>query len=219
MKWLKQALLPLLLLTISPVVAQAESDNLPVGAVTNFVDFYEVDHATFLSRGSKVLVRSWQAGYLFDVASRQLVRSFDYETYADVSMVSPDEQWMISGHRDGKVRLWNLTNGAPAIPLEGKTTGGEPEEISALAMSADGSLLAAGGKLGTISVWNLKTREKSQSFGFGEQAGGSHPHIIALRLTADQKQLIAVTSGTVRIFDIGTVAGLRPSIFPTRPAS
>jgi WD40 repeat protein len=215
MKWLRQALLPLLLLTISPVVARAESDNLPVGTVTNVVDLYAVDHATFLSRGSKVLLRSWQAAYLSDVASRRLVRSFDYETYADVSIVSPDEQWMISGHRDGKVRVWNLATGAPAISLEGTTTGDEPEEISALAMSADGSLLAAGGKLGTITIWNLKTREKSQSFAFGELAGD--PHIIALRLTADRKQLIAVTAGTVRTFDVATGGRLAALDLPNPP--
>jgi WD40 repeat protein len=198
-------LVSLLLLAMSSVVARAERrDNLPVGTVTNFVDLYAVDHATFLSAGSKVLVRSWQASYLFDMASRRLVRNLVYETYADASMLSPDEQWMISGHRDGKIRLWNLATGAPAISLEGKPADGEPEEISALTASADGSLLVAGGKLGTISIWNLKTRQRSRSFGFGEMPGGRNPHIIALRLTADRQGLIAVTAISVRIFDLQT---------------
>jgi len=218
MKWLGQALLPLLL-AISPVTAKAGSGDKPaIGIVTNFVDFYEVDHASFLAGGSKVLLRSWQAAYLFDVASRRLVRSFDYETYADATMVSPDEQWMITGHRDGKVRLWSLATGAVAIELEGKTTtGDDPEEISALAASADGALVAAGGKSGTISVWNPKTRESARSFSFGELPGGGNPHIIALRLTMDRKSLIAVTSTSVRIFDVNTGDRLTGFDLPNAP--
>lgn len=37
---------------------------------------------------------------------------------------------------------------------------GEPEAISALAANADGSLVVAGGKLGTISIGKIQTREK-----------------------------------------------------------
>ncbi len=81
-------------------------------------------------------------------------------------MLTPDEETLVSGHMDGKIRLWSIATGALAGSMQETPVGDEVDEITALSVSADGALLVSGSIHGVISVWDLKTRQKSRSFNF-----------------------------------------------------
>lgn len=211
-KWLRSALVPLLLLASSPPALAQGRDNLPVTLVPNRVDLGFDTHAVFASSGSRLIVTDRTGMYIWDVATRRLVRRTLYDVFARSQVLTPDEDLMISGHRDGKIRLWNLATGASAgVLLEKAVKDGDTDDINALTVSPDGALLVSGSEDGTISVWNLKTHQKLRSFNFGKVPEGTGSRIHALRLTKDSKSLIAVTDGSVRTFDF--VIGKQLSTF------
>ena len=210
-RWLRPALLPLLLL-VSPPAAQARDNDLPVTIVPNLVHLGWDTHAVFASSGSRLIVTDRAGMYIWDVATRRLVRRTLYDVFARSQVLTPNEGMMISGHRDGKIRLWNLATGASAGVLQEKAIkNNDTYDINALTVSPDGALLVSGSEDGTISVWNLKTHQKLRSFNFGEVPEGTGPRIDALRLTKDLKSLIAVADGSVRTFDL--VIGRQLSTF------
>lgn len=204
-KWLRTALLPLLLL-VSPPAAQAETrDNLPVTVLPNLVNLGWDTRAVFTASGSRLIVSDTAGLYVFDVTAKRLVGKTLFDNFAKSRVLTPDGDMIISGHMDGKIRLWNVATGASAGVLQQKAvSNGDTYEITALATSADGALLVAGSESGTISIWNLKTYQKLRSFEFGEVTNGPGSHLLALRLTKDMKSVIAVARTAVRTFDFNT---------------
>jgi WD40 repeat protein len=67
-------------------------------------------------------------------------------------VLTPDEETPVSGHMDGKIRLWSIATGALAGSMQETPVGDEVDEITALSVSADGALLVSGSIHGVISV-------------------------------------------------------------------
>ncbi|MCA9174215.1 MAG: WD40 repeat domain-containing protein, partial [Planctomycetales bacterium] len=84
-----------------------------------------------------------------EVASGEAVRVLTgHEAAIDCVAFSPDSKTLVSGSRDGVIKLW---------PIDGD---GDPASLTAgvsnmrLAVSADGRFLAAGGEDGKVRLWN-----------------------------------------------------------------
>jgi len=195
-------LLPLLVAAVA-LPARAETpDNLPVTFVPNRVDLGWDTKAMLAASGARLIVTDRAGIYVWDVASKRLVRRIIHDVFAKSVALTPDESMIITGHMDGKIRLWNLATGAAAGVLQEKVVRDDSYEIPALAVTNDGRLLVSGSEDGTITVWNLKTYQKLRSFPFGLASNASFRRVIALRLTANQKELIAVTRDSFRKFDL-----------------
>ena len=203
---LRQALVPVLLL-LSSAAHGDNPGNFPVSIVTNRVVFEWDTHAIFSASAARLIVTDATGTYIWNVASGRLVRRIIYDAFAKAHVLMPDEETMISGHMDGKIRLWSLATGAPAGSMQEKRINGdEVDEITALAITPDGALLVSGTMTGVISVWNLKTQEKVLSFKFAADSEPINPKVIALRLTKDLKSVIAASRDAVRSFDFASGA-------------
>jgi WD40 repeat protein len=165
--------------------AQAESPaNLPVSILPNLVDLDSGARAAFVSNASRLIVFDRPAAYVWDVGTKRLVRRIAYEIYANAAVLTPDEETLVSGHMDGKIRLRSIATGALAGSMQETPVGDEVDEITALSVSADGALLVSGSIHGAISVWDLKTRQKSRSFKFSPDPA-RNARFIALRQPGD----------------------------------
>ncbi|MGW5261948.1 NB-ARC domain-containing protein, partial [Microbispora sp. NPDC004025] len=115
-------------------------------------------------------VRLWNA----DGSERAVLEGHTEEVEA-VAMAS-DGLWLASGSRDRTVRLWNADGSERAVldhsrsPHEtvlseddGKTLVlmNHSDEVTALAISADGSWLATGSHDGTVRLWNADGGERA----------------------------------------------------------
>lgn len=202
--WLKAALVPLLQIFLC-FAAHAESgDTLPVTIVPDRVNLEEDARAVFSANGSELVMFDRRGVYLWDTASRRLVRSILYPAFARAAVFTPDRKQIISAHKDGSIRTWDVASGTQVALLQKGVDHGDVDEPSALAPSPDGRLLVSGTSGGKLVVWDLKKREKKLSFDFASRPEEAGMHIIALRLAPDLKSVTAVTWSTVKRFDLAT---------------
>ncbi|HTV67818.1 MAG TPA: WD40 repeat domain-containing protein, partial [Rhizobiaceae bacterium] len=202
--WLKAALVPLLQIFLCFAAPAESADSLPVTIVPDRVNLEEDARAVFSANGSELVVFDRRGVYLWDIASQRLVRSILYPAFARAAVFTPDHKQIISAHKDGSIRLWDVASGTQIALLQKGVDHGDVDEPSALAPSPDGSLLVSGTSGGRLVVWDLKKREKKLSFDFASRTEEQGMHIIALRLAPDLRSVIAVGWSTVKTFDIAT---------------
>jgi WD40 repeat protein len=158
----------------------------------------------FSPDGRRLATVGEKAIQLWDVAGRTAVGP-SMATYSDGSAVafSPDGRTLASGGGDhldvfggvGVVQLWDLATGKPVGAPPIRTT----ESIFALAVSADGKLLAYGDQ-NTIRLWNPRSRSAA-----GAPMTGHTKVVSELAISRDRRTI--VSSGqdrTIRLWDVGT---------------
>jgi WD40 repeat protein len=205
--------LAIVLVLLSPALSfsplRGETQNNPaVTVVADISDLASIDRVIFSPDGQQVATVGGAAGVqVWDASSGRLLRTLKYEAYFDAVVFSPDGKSIISGQRDGNLKLWNLASGAVVASLQSKpkaARGDDVDPVSSLWVDAKAGLLVTGSQAGIITVWNLEKREQQRSFKFGKVAAGVNSHIIAVRLTADQARVIAVSYTSVKVFDVST---------------
>jgi WD40 repeat protein len=125
-------------------------------------------------------------------------------------LFTPDGKQLISAGDDKVIRIWDVASGRTVRTLRGEIGDGLAGKIYALALSPDGKLLAAAGRMeftrpGTQSI-RLYDLETAQIAGLLE--GHSGP-ILSLAFSADGRQLASGSSdGTAILWDVKTRAKL-----------
>jgi WD40 repeat protein len=71
----------------------------------------------------------------------------------DSVAVSPDGKRIVSGHRDGSVRLWDATTCRPI----GEPMTGHEDGVNSVAFSPDGGRVVSGGSDATVRIWDATT--------------------------------------------------------------
>ncbi len=86
---------------------------------------------------------------------------------------SPAGDTLATGHRDGRVLLWELNTGALLQALDRRVSAPSLGEITALAFSPDGALLAAAKPgQGAVDLWRVPTGEFVQALEAGQGVVG-----------------------------------------------
>ncbi len=107
---------------------------------------------------------------------------------------SPLASVLVSGGRDGSVRLWNTLGGSPAAHLLDQ---GAP--VTSLALSRDGTRLAAGDTEGVIRIWDLASRSLFRSLRTGPS------EVTCIGFTRDGRRLVAgFVDGFLRGWDVNS---------------
>lgn len=74
-----------------------------------------------------------------------------HTNYVNSVAFGPDGKYIVSGSRDGKLRLWDAASGDPVgTPLEGHT-----DSVLSVAFSPDGKHVASGGFDTTLRHWPI----------------------------------------------------------------
>lgn len=93
----------------------------------------------------------------FPTFTKKLELSSNTSAVTSVRFV-PNTQKVISSHADDAVLVWNTETGALLQTIKPITNG-----VYALAISADGALMATGGDDGSVKIWNVATGSLQQS--------------------------------------------------------
>jgi WD40 repeat protein len=109
--------------------------------------------------------------------------------------VTADGQRIVSGGRDGTVRVWDLASGRLQRILEGHTG-----EVNAVAVTGDGQRIVSGGNDNTVRVWDLASGRLEHTL--EGRTGG----VNAVAVTADGQRIVSSGGGdgTVRVWDLAS---------------
>src|SRR6266542_1717957 len=110
---------------------------------------------------------------------------------------------LASGSSDQKVKEWELATGSCLNTFRAQDANpGDDVEVSCLAFTRDGTVLAAGGgqtQSGEVKLWNVEAgTELARLKGFGRT-------VTAIAFTADEKSLVTATAHkVVEFWDLAT---------------
>jgi RNA polymerase sigma factor (sigma-70 family) len=189
-------------------------DPLPPGAVARLgtVRFrpggnvYSVAYAP----GGKVLASGCSDGSvrLWDPKTGKEIRRFigrpeqpNSYNFVESIAFSPDGKTLAAGYGNGEsmVRLWDMATGKELRKFDGHQGFG----VHAIALSADGKLLASGSEDGTIGIWDAAT-------GALLRRSAKRPAILAVAFHPDGKTLVSSDKGdSVRVWEVSTGKELR----------
>jgi WD40 repeat protein len=149
-----------------------------------------IDQAVFSPDGTRVLSGGIDGVRLWDVKSGALLRSlaaslanrassfwemkkFHFTDYmakhARAVAFSADGKYLVSGHRDHTVRLWDAETGALLRTFEG-----QGDEVGSVAFSPDGQFILSAGSRGTtndgVLMWDARTGAIVRQFKVYESA-------------------------------------------------
>ena len=105
---------------------------LPIQVIGNFSSPEDAQSATFSPDGKLVALSGYSGLTLWDTASGRPVRSLTQRPYFTANAFSEDGRMMVTGHKDGIVRVWDnetgaVSNAAAPPPARGKSKTGTPE--------------------------------------------------------------------------------------------
>ena len=103
---------------------------------------------------------------------------------------SPDNRYLVSGAKDGTVRIWDPESGECRV-LKGHSGG-----VNSVAYSPDGRNLASGADDGTVRIWNPESGECNDIL------NGHRGRVFSVAYSPDGKYLASgADDGTVRIWN------------------
>ena len=152
-------------------------------------------HAVAFSHDGGKLVSAGMVGQLrvWDTQSFEELAFIDYPHFVSCAQFSPDDAKIAIGTNDNRVIVYDWK-----ARQQLWTTGHRTRTVNSVAFSADGRLLAVGGRLGKLFVDNAETGNN-----IGELRGhGSQIH--GLHFSADGRRLISTGKDrSIRIWDVG----------------
>lgn len=193
-------------LPASPKVLPAAGGKAPIAVVPNIGHLADVDSAALSPNGRLLAMIGSNGLKLWDIASGRPIRTMEYEAFFLAMAFSPDGTQIVTAHKDGSIKLWDVMTGA-ATNLQPPPKPGRDQDQYQLAVQSldylgDGKTLASGSALGVITIWDLTTRKPTLRFKSGDD------NLTAVRFSLDGGRLTAVGRDNARTFDAHSGARL-----------
>ena len=177
------------------LIRRFNTDDHPASAVKFSPDDSKIYTGTWGFQVKRHDIATGNTDWNFDM------REYDYYTAVQSMDVSPDNQFVVQGGKDNKIRLLNAADGKLVYSIE--PWQGHKEWVNGVRFSPDGKQFASVSDDGLLKVW--ETASASNIFTFrGHIAGISqlawHP--------GGKKIFTASTDNSIKIWDLGNPADL-----------
>jgi WD40 repeat protein len=139
---------------------------------------------------------------LWDIASGRPLRTFEHVAFFTAVAFTPDGSSIVSAHKDGKIKFWDVAAGATIATLSAGSphkADESPHAVTAMWLDPAGELLVSGDDAGVATVWNMAQRRPVATFAIDKET-----RILSARLSADRTTLIAATRSLVKTVDLRT---------------
>jgi WD40 repeat protein len=123
-------------------------------------------HPAFSPGGAWFAVSGGQPIKLLDVASGQVVRTFEAQADNDSFSIvfSPDGTLLADSGHDGRIRLWDVASGQVTRTL----AHGTQPDVHDIAFSPDGQLLVSVGTDYTVRLWDVASGQTLHTMGHSD---------------------------------------------------
>ncbi len=119
--------------------------------------------------------------------------------------ISPDAAYIVTGKFDGRIQIWNVTEGSASDPM--KLHGGPVRVVS---IHPGGKMFAAGGRDLNVRLWSMDGKEITV-------LKGHWAEIAAIRFSSDGKTLVSGSvDGNIKIWDLSNYALKTTFLTPTQ---
>lgn len=169
-----------------------------LSVVANVSDPWDAETARFSPDG-RILALSGYRGdlTLWDLSSALPIRTLPARASLTGVVFANDGKRMLTGHKDGAIRLWDMESGAVLDALRAKPRGDDPSPTAIIGLSIDGKgehvVTAEFGP--AVTVWNVPARKLLFTVPRVENDNlGKAQSISASRITADGKHLIVIAA-------------------------
>jgi WD40 repeat protein len=155
----------------------------------------EVKSAVFSPNGTRLLTRSGNFVYLWDMETRQLLHCLKGHKHDVTSTAfSADGKRIVTASMDNTARLWDAATGKEVLTLHGHES-----YVTSAALSADGRRIVTASTDSTARLWDTNTgKELAVLRGHGD-------FISASAFSADSVRVITVSKdSTARLWDANT---------------
>ncbi len=118
-------------------------------------------HPAFSPDATLLAVSGGRPIKIWDVASGQLLRTFESQTGDDSFnlVFSPDGKWLVDSGHDGRIRLWDVASGQVARRL----AHGTGNDVHDFAFSPDGKWLVSVGTDYAVRLWDFASGQMLQT--------------------------------------------------------
>ncbi len=110
------------------------------------------------SPDGKLVATASENVVLWDVATRQILGRFEYDSIVWGVTFSPDGRWLISTHGDGAILVWDV-----AARRRASGFNGHGDAVRAVAISSDGKYIASAGDDRAVIIWNVESGKKEMT--------------------------------------------------------
>ncbi|MDE0019808.1 MAG: T9SS type A sorting domain-containing protein [Candidatus Poribacteria bacterium] len=130
--------------------------------------------------GSMLAVGRYDAAFLWNSESGDLIRTFADGTNVEALAFSPDSKTLLTGGEDSVARLWDVSSGALRAELKG-----HEGAVGSAAYSPDGALIAVAGGDGAIRIWSAETFQLKRTL------RGHAGYVSSVAFSPDSRSLVS----------------------------
>jgi len=158
------------------------------------VDYHAVHSMCFSPTGLQFLSSRGREVDLWDVSSKEKIRSFKLNTTKEFSCslcFSLDGKTVLSGSNKGSITAWDTVTGACIHTLKGHA-----DEVVSVCFSPDNKWVLSGSRDKTIMLWDISTEECIHKF------TGFTAEVQKVCFSPDGRKIVILTKKEIHFYDL-----------------